>query len=209
MATKKKGKGSKAPDRMMRFADEYAIDLNATSAAVRAGYSAKTAKQAGAKCLADERVQARIKELLEARSKRTEITQDRVLKRLAKIAFADLTDVVSWTHDIINDGMGGDRPILKLHIKDSDKLSASARAGLLEVSETIEMNGNRTHKVKMRDGGSALSILAKHVGIGVTKVEVTGKNGKPIKTEAKVVAGRELIDLIKREVLGVGSKAKA
>ena len=61
------------------FVDEYLIDLNSTQAAIRAGYSAKTAEWIGPQLLGKTHVAAAIAKRMEDRSKRTEITQDRVL----------------------------------------------------------------------------------------------------------------------------------
>lgn len=65
-----------------RFVAEYLIDLNATQAAVRAGYSTRTARQAGAENLSKPVISARIAEAQSQRSKRTGIDQDWVLERL-------------------------------------------------------------------------------------------------------------------------------
>ena len=75
-----------------RFCEEYLIDLNATQAAIRAGYSEKTAYSAGQRLLRNVEIQNRIAELKAERSKRTEITQDRVVKELAAMAFANVTE---------------------------------------------------------------------------------------------------------------------
>ena len=61
------------------FVDEYLVDLNATQAAIRAGYSEKTAYSIGQRLLKNVEVQKMIANRMEERSKRTEITQDRVL----------------------------------------------------------------------------------------------------------------------------------
>ena len=65
-----------------RFIEEYLVDLNATQAAIRAGYSEKTARQMGAQNLSKPVIQAAIEEAFQARSERTELTQDWVLERL-------------------------------------------------------------------------------------------------------------------------------
>lgn len=78
------------------FVREYLIDLNATQAAIRAGYSAKTAKQQGARLLTDVDVAAAIAQAQEARIERVEITQDRVLEQLWAIATADPNDLVQF-----------------------------------------------------------------------------------------------------------------
>jgi len=67
-----------------RFVDEYLIDLNATQAAIRAGYSEKTAKQQGQRLLTNVYVQEAIQERMKYREERTQITQDFVLHGIAK-----------------------------------------------------------------------------------------------------------------------------
>jgi phage terminase small subunit len=66
-------------NKQRRFASEYLVDLNATQAATRAGYSAKTANEQGARLLANVSVQAVIQASMKSREQRTEITQDYVL----------------------------------------------------------------------------------------------------------------------------------
>lgn len=74
-----------------RFCTEYIIDLNATQAAIRAGYSVKTANRIASENLSKPDIQRKIQELQQERAERTEITQDRVLKELAGIGFAPIT----------------------------------------------------------------------------------------------------------------------
>lgn len=76
------------------FVDEYLIDLNATQAAIRAGYSPKTAAVQASRLLANAKVSAAVACAMAERSKRTGITQDRVLMELAKVAFIKLTDII-------------------------------------------------------------------------------------------------------------------
>ena len=83
-------------DRQSRFVAEYLVDLNATQAAIRAGYSAATANQIGARLLVNVKVAAAIAEAQAARSRRTEVTQDRVVLELARVAFGDPRRVMSW-----------------------------------------------------------------------------------------------------------------
>ena len=76
-------------DKQQRFVDEYLKDLNATQAAIRAGYSAKTAYAIAEKLLRKVEIQQAVQDAKKARSERTEITQDRVLQELARLAFFD------------------------------------------------------------------------------------------------------------------------
>lgn len=80
-------------DRQARFCEEYLIDLNATQAAIRTGYSEKTANEQGARLLANVSVQEKIAELKAERAKRTEITQDTVIQELAAVACAEVKGV--------------------------------------------------------------------------------------------------------------------
>ncbi|MDV2934166.1 terminase small subunit, partial [Enterococcus faecalis] len=82
-----------------QFAKEYLIDLNATQAAIRAGYYSKTAYSQGQRLLKNVEIQTRISELMNERSRRTEITADRVIQEIAKIAFSDIGEYMTWDQD--------------------------------------------------------------------------------------------------------------
>jgi phage terminase small subunit len=73
----------------LRFVQEYLIDMNATQAAIRAGYSKKTAYSQGQRLLKNAEIQAAIVEAMATRSERTEISQDEVLKKLWQVASSD------------------------------------------------------------------------------------------------------------------------
>ena len=87
------------PARKTLFVSEYLVDLSAT----RAGYSAKTAKQQGHRLLQDPAVQEAVEEARAAREKRTHITQDRVLRELARIGVADIRRAERARHGAGND----------------------------------------------------------------------------------------------------------
>ena len=74
--------------KQQRFVGEYLIDLNATKAAIRAGYSKKTAKQQGARLLTNVDIQTVIQRAMDERSLRTGIKADRMIAELARIGFA-------------------------------------------------------------------------------------------------------------------------
>jgi len=86
---------AKLTNKQARFVDEYLVDLNATQAAIRAGYSEKTAMEQGYQLLQKTSVQERIQILMNERSKRTEITADQVLEGIADIAFAEISEDIS------------------------------------------------------------------------------------------------------------------
>ncbi|MFZ5751277.1 MAG: terminase small subunit [Pseudomonadota bacterium] len=83
-------------DKQRRFAEEYLVDLNATQAAIRAGYSAKTAHSSGPRLLEHVGVAAEIARLKDERSQRTGITREAVLQHLWEIATADPNELVQY-----------------------------------------------------------------------------------------------------------------
>lgn len=82
-----------------RFVEEYCVDWNATQAAIRAGYSARTAKQSGYENMQRPEVRAAIEKRMQRLSKKTEITAQRVLEELARLGFSNMLDYVRITED--------------------------------------------------------------------------------------------------------------
>lgn len=80
-------------EKQKRFVQEYLVDLNATKAAIRAGYSAKRASELGYQLLHKTTVQAAIDKALKERSKRTEVTQDYVITKLKEICDKEASDM--------------------------------------------------------------------------------------------------------------------
>lgn len=146
---------SKLTDKQALFVKEYLIDLNASQAALRAGYSPKSAPKIGFQLLEKTRIQEEIKRAMDARGQRTEVTADKVVEQLAKIAFFDIKHVVEW------DEKG-------IRIRPSDEVDGTI---LTEVSETLS-EGGWTKKVKMADRMRALEMLGKHLGIFNDKLKV-------------------------------------
>lgn len=149
------------------FADEYLIDLNATRA-YKAAYPAvkkdDTAAAAGARMLRNVKVAAYIQELMGARARRTEITQDRVLQEYARIAFFDPRKLF--------DDEGVPLEITKL-----DDDTAAVIAGL-EVNELYGGDGESigdVKKYKIADKKGALDSLARHLGMFNDRIQVSGK----------------------------------
>ncbi len=90
--------------KQQRFVEEYLIDLNATQAAIRAGYSARNADKIGPELLGKTRVAEAVKAAQQARTERTAITQDEVIQGLKKEATLDgegsshSARVSAWAH---------------------------------------------------------------------------------------------------------------
>jgi phage terminase small subunit len=167
----------KLTPKQARFIAEYLIDLNAAQAAIRAGYSAKTAKEIGCENLTKPHIQAEIAARQLNLSRQTGITQERVLNELAKIAFSDQRKVMRW-------GAGG------VTLLESEALSDDEAAIVSEVSETTTATGGSL-KLKTHDKVGALKLIGEHLGLFKQRMELTGKDGEPIEVSRKM---RELTD---------------
>lgn len=162
-----------------RFIEEYLIDLNATQAAIRAGYSAKTAPEQASRLLSNVKVSTAVQAAMQARSSRTEITQDMVLRELAKIGFSDIRKVVRWgttelrtTED--KDGEAVTEPYHGLRLVAADEIDDDTAAAISEVSE-----GRDGLKVKFHDKKGALVDIGRHLGMFKDKVEHSGEIKTP------------------------------
>lgn len=144
-----------------RFVQEYLVDLNATQAAIRAGYSAKTAEQMGYQLLQKTSVQEAIKVGRAHLAARVEITQERVLEEYAKIAFFDPRDVFTDT--------GAIKPIGEWPPGAAAAISAFDVAEIGDDGDTIGM----IKKLKLIDKKGALDSLARHLGMFRDKVEIS------------------------------------
>lgn len=130
-----------------RFVEEYLVDLNATQAAVRAGYSTRNSSEVGYSLLQKITVQAAIQAAQRERSAKTGITAERVVQEIARIAFADPRDVAQWD-------------ALQVRARDSDELTDDAAAAISEIKSTKD-----GVSVKLHSKVAALEQLAKHVGL--------------------------------------------
>jgi phage terminase small subunit len=155
----------KLTSKQKRFVEEYLIDLNATQAAIRAGYSKKTANEQAGRLLVNVSIQTEIKKAMDERSKRTEIKADDVVKELAHIAFDDIKNYLRFYSD-------EDRNI-QVEIKDSDTIDTRS------VSE-ISIGKDGQFKFKMYCKDNALVQLGRHLGIFVDKSEVNLKTDKKL-----------------------------
>lgn len=140
------------------FVQEYLIDLNATQAAIRAGYSVKTAQQVGSQNLSKLVIQAALQEAMAARADRTEVTADQVVKELALIGFANMADYADWGPEGVK-------------LKAAGNLPEGAAAAVAEVSEH-STESTRTVRFKLHDKLGALNILAKHLGMFMERKEI-------------------------------------
>jgi phage terminase small subunit len=159
------------------FVKEYLVDLNATQAAIRAGYSAKNAGKIGPELIGKTRIKEAIQVEMDARAKRTEITADRVLKELAKIGFADIKDFLAYrTEKTVIGYDDNGQPIVDyaniVELKNSDDVDGAL------VSEVQVKDGQL--KFKMHDKEKALELIGKHLAMFTDKQEISGKDGGAI-----------------------------
>ena len=153
-----------------RFCDEYLIDLNATRAYKVAYPNCKkdeTANAASSRMLRNVKVQEYISEKQKDIERRTEVTQDMVIKELAKIAFLDIRKLYTKNGQLKN-------------IADIDSDTAGAISSLETLEEYEGYRDDRekigdTQKVKLLDKTKALELLGRHLGIFNDKIDVNVK----------------------------------
>jgi phage terminase small subunit len=141
-----------------RFVAEYLIDLNATQAAKRAGYSEKTANKQATQLLGKTSIAEAIATAQDKRAGRTEITQDRVLSELAKLGFYDIRNAVRWGG--APKDLGDGEMVYPVEMVPSEDMDDSTAAAITEVSLTAQ-----GVKIKMADKLAALEKMGKHLGM--------------------------------------------
>ena len=151
---------AKLTNRQKLFIDEYLIDLNATQAAIRAGYSVNSAHTIGNENLNKTYIKEQIEKKLAERSKRTGINAERIVNELAKIAFLNPTDVINM-HDAT--------------IEECATREDTSTISSIKVKTSKTDNGESTEReVKVYDKLKALELLGKHIGMFSDKLKVEG-----------------------------------
>lgn len=148
--------------KQQRFVEEYLIDLNATQAAIRSGYSEKTAQQIGADNLSKLVIQNAIQDALKERSERVQIDADYVLKRLVEIDQMDVADIMDSDGNVLP--LKDWPKIWRQYISNMESIQLSDGEGWLK-------------KIKWPDKVKNLELLGKHITVGAfkDKVEHSGK----------------------------------
>lgn len=163
-------------DKQKRFVAEYLVDLNATQAAIRAGYSKKTAYSQGQRLLKHAEAARAIQEAKNARAARVGMTQDDVLRELQAIGQSDIR------HYTIDD-FG--------EMKLADDAPDRAMRAVASVKKRIrtDEHGNvvgAETEFKLWDKPAALKMAGQHLGTFVDRHEITGKDGQPLHSEITV-----------------------
>jgi phage terminase small subunit len=177
--------------RQKRFAEEYLVVLNAREAAIRAGYSARTAPQIGSYLLTHPLIAAAIRDGAAARSERTGLTGDQVLAAFAEIAYFDLARLLDWGPDGAT-------------LKPSATLNAGDRMAIAELNLSVGKKGVTNLHVRLQDRQRALDSLARHFLL-------YGRNAAPVtaKTISPEEAKRAREKLRERFLTLVEQEAKA
>ena len=143
---------NKLTPKQQLFVKEYLIDLNASQAAIRAGYSERTSREMGYELLTKPHVQEALQQAQKKREKRTNITADRVLEQLARVAFSDIGEFVEFDGTTVT-------------IKSSKDVDGTV---LSEVSATPA-----GLKIKLNDKMKALELLGRHLGMFNDKLNIS------------------------------------
>lgn len=147
----------KLTDKQEMFCREYLVDFNATQAAIRAGYSANSANAIGNENLLKPIIQKRLKELQEPKLKKLDISAERTLKEVGRLAFANITNVVSVEPMMIEEAETNLNVVV---IKNLDELSEDVTAAISELSNTRD-----GVKVKMHNKEGSLEKLMRYHGL--------------------------------------------
>lgn len=166
------------------FALEYATDGNGAAAAIRAGYSAPTARQTAYRLLTKVYILQAVEVAFSERMERLQITADDVVRRLVNLAFTDIDAFADWE--------GG-----HLSLKDLQEVSPDKRVALAEVQET-PMGGLR---IKMADRMPALALLARHLGVLPTAGTREGVEDHARATYERTVTEKWNLDSLSNEQL--------
>lgn len=162
----------KLPPKQQAFVREYLVDLNASAAYRRAGYTSGNADVCGPRLLGKVRIQAAVQSAMDKRAKRVELKADRVLQEIAHAAFLDPLELFKA------DGT------LKA-LPDMPEAARRAIAGL-EVEEIFQGTGAKRKwvgylkKIKLVSKEGTLQLAGRHLKLFTDKAELTGPGGGPI-----------------------------
>ena len=201
-------------EKMKRFAEEYIVDLNATQAAIRAGYSENTASETGYENLRKPQIAEFIQKLKDERSKRTEISADRVLQEYARLGFSDISHYLKVTtrerivdYKQINDEEDGPMllPVTQVtqgvDLYDTDEIDPEKMLAVAEIKQTRDGIA-----LKLHDKKGALDSIARHLGMFNDNLSLKGglNNTSQDLTQMNADERRARIDELNRR-RGIGT----
>lgn len=142
---------AKLTPKQQRFVDEYLVDLNATQACIRAGYSKDTAYSQGQRLLKNVEIQNAIQQAMNERQQRTRIDQDYVINTIV-----DTIERCRQAKEVLN--------------KDGEPVYIENADG--ELVPAYRFDASNVLK--------GAELLGKHLGMFVDRKEITGKDGKDL-----------------------------
>lgn len=154
----------KLTDKQKAFILEYLVDLNATKAAIRAGYSETSARQTAHDTLNNPVVAAEVQRHMDARAERVGVNSETVLRELLKIAMTDVRKLYSESGSLLPPQEWPDDVAKSVSAVDIEDLYE----GYGEEREQI----GHTKKVKLWDKTKALELLGRHLKLFTDKIEV-------------------------------------
>lgn len=160
--------------KQQRFASEFLVDMNATQAAIRAGYSERTARQHASDLMAKPDIQAAITAGKAAVAAAVGASAEQVLNELALIALSDIGEVLDFTG-----------PTLRMRAPCDIPERARRAIASIKIKRQIEGRGDLAHEVefvefKLWNKDAALDKLGKYHQLWTERVEHTGKDGGPL-----------------------------
>lgn len=167
-------------DKQRRFIEEYTVDFNATQAAIRAGYSEKTAAQQGHQLLNKTSVSEAIEERLEQLA----MSADEALKRLADWGRGDLTPFLRETED-------GD-VVIDLSTEEARRNMHLIRKIKFDERRVDDERTELRQRIELHDAKDAVKQIAKAHGLFVDKTVVSGPGGGPVQQQLEVVPTDDL-----------------
>jgi len=145
-----------------RFVQEYKVDLNATQAAIRAGYSENTAYSQGQRLLKNVEIAEAIQQELDRCCERTRVTKDKIIRELARIGFANVGKILDDASGGLLEGLSEDDLAAVSSVKTKTLMSGTdSDAAIIE------------REIKFHDKGKALEQLGRHLGMFNDKLDVT------------------------------------
>lgn len=172
-------------DKRARFVEEYLVDFNGTQAAIRAGYSPRSAHVTASRLLTDAKVIAQLGAGRSRLRRRVEATQENVVEQLRRLGFSDIRNVVRWGSGVYDVEDEADEELegqphggaLKrrriagpaLEIVGSDEIDEETAAAISEISQ-----GPHGVKIKLHDKMPALDRLGKHLGMFKDEIQING-----------------------------------
>jgi phage terminase small subunit len=146
----------KLTPKQQKFCEEYMIDLNGTQAAIRAGYSAKTAVEQSSRLLINVKIANAISELKQKLSAKTGVTAERLINELAKIGFSNIQDYVS-----------GDNLITDISkIPKEQAACIESIKTVTTVEEYGKVKNTRTQvSIKLYSKINSIELMGKHIGL--------------------------------------------